>query len=137
MKNDGKEAESAFVQHWESVGHIERLRDKKDLMGLNGGRQIADFVKPADFIVSSPDTALHYAEVKSTIDRTKFTFNKIRPGQHIAALKSVQRGDGAYLFYIFSYAAGTWYKMTAHHYRGLLDDGRRSVDFQELPLWHK
>lgn len=135
MKNNGKEAERAFHDHWFKVGHVERLRDKQDLVALNRGLRLADFAKPSDFIVSSPDVALHYAEVKSTTNPTMFSFAKIRPAQSAAALKEHTRGKGSYVFYIFSYALSQWLIMTCDHYARLLDAGRRSVKFEELVLW--
>jgi penicillin-binding protein-related factor A (putative recombinase) len=137
VKNDGKEAERAFESYWERRGHLERLRDKKDLMGLNKGTRLADFKKPADYLVSSKVDPLHYAEVKSTTDGKSFAFSKIQEGQSAAALKSAQRGDGNYYFYIFSYALSQWFVMSCHQYRTILDEGRRSVKFEELEPWQK
>lgn len=139
MKNDGKEAERAFVKHWEDVakGHVQRLRDKADLMGLNKGANVADFAKPSDFLVSSPRHALHYAEVKSTNSATSFGFGKIQKGQNAAALKEDLRGQGQYIFYIFSYPLGQWFTMTCNQYATLLEAGRRSVKFEELSPWRR
>lgn len=137
MKNDGKEAERGFVAYWERVGHVQRFRDMKDLMGINKGARIKDFPKPADFLVSSPDTPLHYAEVKSTLDAKNFTFNKIRPGQSHAAQKEYLSGSNAYKFYIFSYPLGKWYVMDCATYAHCLKTGRKSISFEELPLWNQ
>lgn len=137
MKNSGKEAERAFFEHWDAIGHVERLRDKKDLMGINKGMKLADFAKPSDFIVSSPDVAMHYAEVKSTTNPRMFSFNKIQPAQSAAAKKEVSKGRGAYTFYIFSYELGKWFTMDATTYVVLLNEGRKSVHFEELTPWDK
>ncbi len=137
MKNDGKAAERAFLDYWEARGHVERLRDKKDLMGLNGGRNIADFAKPSDFIVSARGVPMHYAEVKSTIKADSFPFSGIRPGQHVAALKEHARGCGSYMFYIFTFATGSWYVMTCDQYADLIEAGARSVKFKDLDPWLK
>lgn len=137
MKNDGTEAERAFVQHWERVGHIERFRDKKDLMGLNKGARLADFAKPSDYLVSARGVPLHMAEVKSTTDGKSFAFGKIQAGQSKAALLEHSRGCGAYIFYIFSYPLGQWFTMNCDQYAGILEEGRRSVKFEELTQWHK
>lgn len=134
-KNNGVAAEEAFENHWKRVGHLERFPDKKDLMGLNKGKRLADFPKPSDYIVSSPDRALHYAEVKSTTHATRFAFGKIRPKQSSAALQSVARGDKNYVFYIFSYHLGRWFTMPATQYARILDTGARSVPFTELNEW--
>ena len=135
--NDGTEAERAFVSYWDKRGHLERFRDKKDLMGLNKGKRLADFAKPADYLVSAPDTLLHYAEVKSTTNAVSFSFSKIQPGQSAAALKEHRRGPGAYTFYIFSYPLGKWFLMSCTLYAKLVDEGRRSVKFEELREWLK
>jgi len=137
MKNNGKDAEAAFVAHWEKRGHIERIRDSADLRGLNGGRSIADFKKPSDFLVSSAVDPLHFAEVKSTTSKTSFPFGNIEDGQHVAAIKSARRGDGGYTFYIFAYATSTWYTMSCKQYAQIHESGRRSVKFEELSLWIK
>ena len=136
MKNNGKEAENAFAGHWERVGHVERLRDKKDLMGLNKGLKMADFAKPADFMVSSQRHPLHYAEVKSTTNPTLFSFAKIQPAQSAAAIKEATRGNGSYFFYIYAYEHQQWYIMSCHHYASLVKMGYRSIKFTELEEWN-
>lgn len=135
MQNDGKEAERAFIKHWEQVGHIERFRDKRDLSGLNKGARLADFAKPSDFIISSPNVSLHYAEVKSTVHATRFDFGKIQTGQSAAALKEAKRGHGAYIFYIFSFPLGKWFILSCREYAAALDSGNRSVKFADLTPW--
>jgi hypothetical protein len=135
--NDGTEAERAFVEYWDARGHLERFRDKKDLMGLNKGKRLADFAKPSDYLVSAPNVPLHYAEVKSTTDGVRFAFGKIQPGQHVAALKEHRRGAGGYMFYIFSYPLGKWFLMSCTLYAKLVDEGRRSVKFEELSEWNR
>ena len=135
--NDGKAAEAAFVAHWERVGHVERFRDLRDLMGINKGKRIADFPKPSDFIVSAPGVPLHFAEVKSTMERDRFDFKCIRDGQSAAAQRSYLRGDRGYMFYIFSYPRGQWFIMTSEDYAHQLKMGRRSIKFEELKPWLK
>lgn len=135
MKNDGKEAERSFEAYWKERGHVQRLRDKKDLMGINGGRMVADFAKPSDFIVSAPDVLLHYAEVKSTMHKTAFEFKCIQPGQHNAAMLEASRGSGSYNFYIFSYALGRWFVLSCVDYATAIAAGARSLKFQGLTTW--
>lgn len=136
MKNDGTEAERGFISTWEKRGaHIERLRDKKDLMGLNKGLRLADFQKPADYLVSAADVPLHYAEVKSTNHPIRFPFSNIKDGQSKAALMEANHGSGSYFFYIWSYARRTWYVMDCHKYADVVASGRRSVSFEELQPW--
>lgn len=135
MKNNGKAAETAFFNHWEARGHVERLRDKKDLMGLNKNMKLADFAKPSDFLVSANDVPLHYAEVKSTSNPRMFSFAKIQPAQSSAAKKEAMRGSQSYKFYIFSYELGQWFTMDATTYVMLLGRDRKSVFFEELTPW--
>ena len=137
MKNDGKAAEKAFVDYWSKVGHIERLRDRRDLIGINGGKMVADFSKPSDFMVSSRNVPLHFAEVKSTNDANRFAFKDIRPAQHKAAMLSASRGDKGYTFYIFSYKHGKWYIMNCVLYAFMVESNQKSVKFEELSEWHR
>ena len=137
MKNDGKEAERSFVAYWTAQGHIERLRDRKDLIALNGGRTLLDFKKPSDYLVSGPDVPLHYAEVKSCSGATSFPFGQIEDGQSAAAQKEYLKGSQSYIFYIFSYAKGRWYTMNCAQYCHQLKMGRRSIKFEELTPWVK
>jgi len=135
MKNDGKEAERAFLAYWTAKGHVQRLRDLKDLMGINGGKRVADFPKPSDFLVSAVDTPLHYAEVKSTVHKTAFEFKCIRPAQSAAALAEASRGSGSYVFYIFSYALGRWFTLSCEDYATAVAAGHRSLKFGALTQW--
>lgn len=138
MKNDGKDAEAFFFSYWNKIGHVERFRDQRDLRGLNGGKALKDFAKPADFIVSSFKHHLHYAEVKSTTDKVSFAFGKIQPGQSAAAKKAAASGaHDSYIFYIFSYPLGQWFIMSAQEYVETLNNGRRSVKFSELRTWNR
>lgn len=137
MKNTGKAAEAAFEAYWESVGTLQRFWDQQDLRGRNGGRPVGDFPKPADYLVSSPTVPLHYAEVKSCNGAKSFPFGSIRPSQSAAALLEYKRGQGSYIFYIFSYEHGSWFYMTCLEYNELLAANRRSVTFEELRPWVK
>ena len=138
MKNNGKDAEQGFLRYWEIKrrAHVERLRDKADLVGLNRGANIADFKKPADFLVSAVGVPLHYAEVKSTNDANRFPFANIKKGQSKAALLAASRGHrGSYCFYIYSYAHARWYLMPAELYASAVAQGHRSILFSELEEW--
>jgi hypothetical protein len=137
VKNDGKEAERSFVAYWTTRGHIQRLRDRKDLMAINAGARINDFKKPSDFLVSAPDVPLHYAEVKSTWHKDAFPFKQIESGQDAAAQQEYLKGHGAYTFYIFSYTLGRWYTMTCAQYAHALKTGKRSIKFEDMTPWTK
>lgn len=133
--NTGKSAEAAFEAHWKAIGAVQRFYDQADLRGRNGGRHVGDFPKPSDYIVSAPGVRLHYAEVKSCNGKTSFPFGGIRPAQSAAALLEARKGAGAYVFYIFSYEHSSWFYMTCVEYAALLDEGKRSVPFEELEPW--
>jgi len=136
-KNDGKAAERAFESHWNSVGHCQRLYDAADLRGRNGGRHVGDYPKPSDYLVSSPTEPLHFAEVKSVMDKTRFPFGCITDGQHNAAMKEAKKGSGRYIFYIFSYHLGKWFYMSCREYAVAINRGDRSKPFEELSPWSK
>jgi hypothetical protein len=138
VKNDGKQAERSFVDYWTARGaHVERLRDRRDLIALNGGKPVADFKKPSDFLVSAPGVPLHYAEVKSTCHATRFEFKQIEEGQARAAQLEYLRGNCAYTFYIFSYQLGRWFTMSCELYCHQLKMGRASIAFEDLTPWTK
>jgi len=61
--------------------HVFRLRDSKDVNGLNktkGGRRLAMFPCPADFLVAQPGSMV-LTEVKSTQNKTSFPYANIEP----------------------------------------------------------
>lgn len=134
MRNDGKEAERAFLARLSRPGVVvERIRDQSDLRGINGGRAVADFKKPADFLVTE-NGLLSYREVKSVQSSTSFPFSNIEDGQRSAALRQAAVG-GPYFFHLFSYGLGKWFIMTAEKFRAVIDDGKSSVKFKDLPEW--
>lgn len=137
MRNDGKEAERAFEAYWKARGHCQRLRDRADLVALNNDKTIKDFKKPSDFLVSSREVPLHYAEVKSTVHKTLFEFKCIQDGQSTAAQQEYLKGHRDYTFYIFSYALGKWFIMPCDVYAHQLKMGRKSIRFEELQSWVK
>src|SRR3546814_19310786 len=120
-KNDGAEAQSAFFNAMRKRPGvvIERFWDQSDLRGLNGGRAVIDYSKPADFLVTQ-NAQIEYAEVKSVQSATSFPFSNIERGQRSAALRQAMVG-GAYNFYIFSYGLGRWFRISAQ----FISDERR------------
>ena len=134
MRNDGKEAERAFLAKMQRPGVvIERFWDASDLRGLNGGRAVGDFPKPSDFLVTE-NGQIHYAEAKSVQSATSFPFANIERGQRSAALRQAAVG-GCYRIYIFSYGLGQWFIMPATQLKECLDTGRSSVKFKDLITW--
>lgn len=135
MKNTGKPAEEAFLRRLKEdpTVVIERFWDQADLRGINGGRAVADFKKPADFLVTQ-NGVISYREVKSVQSSTSFPFGNIESGQRSAALRQAAVG-GPYYFHLFSYGLGKWFIMSAEKFRSVLDAGKSSVKFKELPEW--
>lgn len=134
-KNDGKEAEKAFEDYWNAkpLTVLYRFNDQRDLRGLNGGRPVGDFPKPADYLLTHQGHTI-YAEVKSTRSKTSFPFGDIRPSQKSMALRQAAVG-GPYFFYIFSYGLGEWFFMDAKTFASVLDAGKASIKFEDLTIW--
>ena len=133
-KNNGKDAERAFLARLKRPGVVvERIRDQGDLRALNRGRAVADFKKPADFLVTE-DGVLSYREVKSVQSSTSFPFSNIEDGQRSAALRQAAVG-GPYFFHLFSFGLGKWFIMSAQKFRDVIDSGKSSVKFKDLPEW--
>src|SRR5690606_23158477 len=95
MKNDGKQAEAAWLRIVERVPKtiVERFWDARDLRGRNGGKAVGDFPKPADFLLMQGGV-LRFAEVKSVQDKVSFSFSKIQAKQKSTALRLARAGAG-------------------------------------------
>lgn len=134
--NDGAEAEKAFIERIMSQPNcwVERIRDAKDLRGINRGRAVGDFAKPSDFLVTQAGR-LEYAEVKSTQNPRRFSFSQIEAAQKSAALKQAAI-NGPYNFYIFSYGTSKWYIMPCLTYAAALSHGDVSIKLEDLREWH-
>ena len=135
MKNNGKSAEEAFLRRLNATPGVvfERFWDQSDLRGLNGGRAVGDYPKPSDFLVTE-NGILSFREVKSVQSSTSFPFANIEPGQRSAALRQAAVG-GPYYFHLFSFGLGKWFIMSAEKFRAVLDTGKSSVKFKDLPEW--
>lgn len=135
MKNDGTAAEEAFVKRImrQPNSWVERVRDAKDLRGINRGRKVGDFAKPCDFLVTQKGL-LSYAEVKSTLNPRRFPFSQVGEAQRSAALKQAAIG-GPYRFYIFSYTHSKWYIMDCQVFAAAIERGDSSIKFEDLIEW--
>ena len=135
MRNDGKDAERAFLGKMKRAGAVvERFWDQSDLRGINKGRAVADFAKPSDFLVTL-DENIHYAEVKSVQSATSFPFSNLESGQTSAALRQAAVG-GDYRFYIFSFGLGDWFVMPASQFALAVAAGKASIKFNTLTKWN-
>lgn len=134
MRNDGKDAEDGFLSRMKRPGVVvERFWDAQDLRGRNGGRAVGDFPKPSDFLVTEHGN-IHYAEVKSTNDKTAFRFSQLEKGQRSAALRQAAAG-GDYRIYVWSYQKTKWYVLSASRFAQTLEMGKASIKFEELDPW--
>lgn len=106
------------------------MRDKKDLMGLNRGRKVGTFANPADFLVGEPERCF-WAEVKSTMDKDRFSYSQIEPGQRSAATISASIGS-PYWFFIYSFALDRWFQLSAAEFQADIKAGKKSRRFEEL-----
>src|SRR3546814_20016796 len=93
-KNDGAEAQSAFFNAMRKRPGvvIERFWDQSDLRGLNGGRAVNDYSKPADFLVTQNAT-IEYAEVQSVPSATSFPFSTLESGKRTLGLSTAMVGS--------------------------------------------
>ena len=132
-KNDGKDAEQAWLKAKQRKGAlVERIRDAKDLRGLNNGANLTDFKKPSDFLLAE-NNVLTFAEVKSVQSGTSFAFSNIKQKQKTTALSLAAKGMGfLYVFYIFSYGRGQWFTMDGSKFAQINSEGRASAKFEEL-----
>ena len=135
MKNDGKSAEAGFLARKLAKPGVvvERFWDARDLRGRNGGRAVADFPKPSDFLVTE-DGSIHYAEVKSTQNKNRFSFSQLEPAQRSACLRQAAVG-GDYRIYVFSFELGAWFLLSATQFAAKVHDGQASITFEEMKPW--
>jgi penicillin-binding protein-related factor A (putative recombinase) len=111
MKNSGKPSEQIFEDYFASLGkraYLHRLVDAAEVRGRTGKiGQVRS--APADYIVTC-DGQTFYAEVKSTIHKTRFAFSLLRTSQ-TAAAKQVLAAGGDYFVYIHSIVRNEWFRV--------------------------
>lgn len=130
MKNTGVDAQDQFEKAMQAQGRVvHRLRDKKDVMGLNRGKKVAMFPCPADFLVGERGTYF-LAEVKSTHEG-RFPYGNIRPAQRSAACMAASAG-APYYFFVLDMLTDNWYVLTALQFSLDLKAGKKSRSFKEL-----
>lgn len=131
MINDGTYAQDEFIRRVNAQpgGFVWRMRDKKDLMGLNRGKKLAAFPLPSDYIVGFGG-ALQFAEVKSTIG-DRFEYSNIQPGQRSASGISAKIGT-PYWFYVYSIKLNQWFRLSGEQLHADLKAGKKSRKFEEL-----
>jgi len=138
MRNDGVQYQKSFEAMCKAQGfHVFRLRDSKDVNGLNktkGGRRLAMFPCPADFLVAQPGSMV-LTEVKSTQNKTSFPYANIEPAQRSAACICAVIG-APYNFWIYSIALEKWFILPAAEFATDIKAGKKSRKFEELISVH-
>jgi hypothetical protein len=130
--NNGKRSEQLFAEN--VSGLVFRLRDKADLVGLNGGKNVAAFGNPSDNILVTHEGA-YLAEVKSTTSTTSFSLSCFTSAQKAAIYKMHKRELGQfYRIYIHSLATDQWYLITADDFMKVISTGKKSIKWKDLPI---
>lgn len=132
--NDGKDSESLFEGAMREAGcAIFRLRDKRDLHGLNR-RSVAAFGQPSDYVVVSPYGAALY-EVKSSHEKTSFPLSCFTKAQLAAMSQCVACNVGYnYVVYIHNLNDNQWYCTNATRIIKTLKSNRKSIPWTDLKL---
>ena len=132
VSNNGKRSEKFFEEN--VSGLVFRLRDKADLVGLNGGKNVAAFGNPSDNILVTTD-GVYFAEVKSTTNRTSFSLSCFTPAQKSAIYRLHKRGFGEYYrIYIHSLADDKWYLINADDFMKVIATGKKSIKWKDLNI---
>lgn len=135
VKNTGKKSEAAFentlVSRFGKRVFINRLQDAQALHGLNGhavkvGRQ------PADYVVTFDGVTI-YAEVKSSVNATTFSFSCISTHQ-LAAARQVRLAGGKYLFFIHNIKNDIFYIVDSAAI-DRVSKTRSSMKWSEMEPW--
>lgn len=132
MRNTGKPAEEAFDSYWASVGKLATVYDFEDASDLFGQNKklVRSREKPCDRILIF-DGIVSFCEVKSTHDKTSFSFGQLQRGQINYATK-ITAARGRYDIYVWSYATRHWYVLPWVKVAELKAAGRSSIKWTEL-----
>lgn len=133
IKNTGKPSEKIFLENLD--GLVFRLRDKADLVGLNGGKNIAAFGNPSDYIIAMNGT-LYFAEVKSTVNTSSFSLSSFTPAQKSAISRLYKRGEGyLYKIYVHNLVTDSWYILNGDQfYTTVVLEKRKSIKWENMNL---
>ena len=128
-KNTGKASQQEFEVRFR--GHVIRVPDAADLTGLNGGRPVADFPKPSDYLAIDK-RGIQFAEVKSSQNATSFPYGNIEKGQRAAATLCALAG-AMYFFYLHNLNTREWHLLTAAEFVADIKAGKGSRKWTEIP----
>lgn len=130
--NTGKTSEDIFVNSITKRGCVVfRLRDKKDLHGLNK-RSVAAFGQPSDYIIIGK-TGAFLAEVKSSHNPTSFPLDCFTRAQKSAMAMCVANRVGMYYrVFVHNMNEDKWYMLTANDFISTINGNRKSIKWEDL-----
>lgn len=109
-KNTGHPSEKAFEARWNQLGKkavFFKLVDAAEIRGRSGKIATSARAQPSDYILTFAKKTV-YAEVKSTINKTSFSFSLLKSSQTSAATRILAAG-GEYSIFIHALATDDWY----------------------------
>jgi len=133
-RGKGKDAESMFEDWWKPHGkrvHVQRFTDSTFVIGQQANHLARKDAQPADYMMSAYNK-MFYAEVKETANETSFAFSNITKQQMACARQTLAAG-GRYFFFIYHLALEQWHVVDAGHFIRLVDAGKKSVKWLDLP----
>ncbi len=137
VKNTGKLSESRFentlsAQYGKRV-FIDRLQDAQALHGLNG-HAVKTARQSADYIVTLSGLTF-YAEVKSSVNATSFSFSCISTHQ-LTAARQVRLAGGKYVFFIHNIKQDIFYMVDSSTI-DRVGKTRSSMKWSEMEPWNE
>lgn len=135
MKNTGKASEEEFERRWKALGKrafLYRFEDQGDLHGLNK-KVVLSRCKPADYLVVV-DGEKHFAEVKSSSDRTAFRFSQIRETQQGFA-RLITAANGGYFLYVHHVETDFWALLPWQIIQNRMAREKKSIPWSEMEAY--
>ena len=136
MRNTGKKSEEIFDDYWKGFGKeafVHVFADSSKISGLNKNRIFNVPKQPSDRLVTFRGETF-YAEVKSTVNKTSFSFKDIQPNQ-LGKSKQILAAGGKYLFFIHNLNSNTWYRVPASIIHQILNEGKKSVKWADIGIY--
>jgi penicillin-binding protein-related factor A (putative recombinase) len=133
VKNTGKPSEKLFTEALQRLGkkaYYHRFVDAAEIKGKTGKVATAATAQPSDYIVII-DSHLHFAEVKSTTNKTSFPFSMLNQNQSNEAKKVLAAG-GSYWIYVHSLEQKQWYRFPYSLVTAVKEAGKSSIKWQDL-----
>lgn len=132
-KNTGKPSEELFEDHFKHMGkraYCHRFVDAAEVRGRTGKLGFAR-PAPSDFLIVC-DGETFFAEVKSTQEKTSFSFSLLRRTQSAMATMAIGAG-GTYWIYLHDLTRDQWYRIPYSFIESWkIATGRSSVPWNNL-----